>query len=100
MKKYLVRTKYGGVRVQYSIPDPDELYVVLDELPEGDGPLHITANGEVIRLPVPTNDPDPEAVDLVAENKLLRAQLQAQSDRSDFIEDCIAEMAMAAYGEV
>ena len=27
-------------------------------------------------------------------------QLQAQSDRSDFIEDCIAEMATVVYGDV
>ena len=31
------------------------------------------------------------------ENKLLRAQLQAQTDRSDFIEECIAEMATMVY---
>lgn len=37
---------------------------------------------------------------LAAENKLLKAQLQAQSDRSDFIEDCIAEMATMVYGGV
>lgn len=38
--------------------------------------------------------------ELSEENRMLKAQLQAQSDRSDFIEDCIAEMAMAVYGEV
>lgn len=32
-----------------------------------------------------------------AENKLLKAQLQAQTDRSDFIEECIAEMATQVY---
>lgn len=31
------------------------------------------------------------------ENKLLKAQLQAQTDRSDFIEECIAEMAGVVY---
>lgn len=36
---------------------------------------------------------------LESENALLKAQLQAQSDRSDFIEDCIAEMAMQVYAE-
>lgn len=36
---------------------------------------------------------------LESENALLKAQLQAQSDRSDFIEDCIAEMAMRVYAE-
>ena len=32
-----------------------------------------------------------------AENKLLKAQLQAQTDRSDFIEEVIAEMATIVY---
>ena len=31
------------------------------------------------------------------ENALLKAQLQAQTERSDFIEDCIAEMAGVVY---
>lgn len=35
--------------------------------------------------------------DLKKENKLLKAQLQAQTERSDFIEDCIAEMAEVIY---
>ena len=34
---------------------------------------------------------------LQQENKLLKAQLQAQTERSDFIEDCIAEMAGIVY---
>lgn len=34
---------------------------------------------------------------LTDENKLLKAQIQAQTDRSEFIEDCIAEMAMQVY---
>lgn len=32
--------------------------------------------------------------------KLLSAQLKAQTERSDFIEDCIAEMATQVYGGV
>ena len=35
--------------------------------------------------------------DLKNENKLLKAQVQAQTERSDFIEDCIAEMAGVVY---
>lgn len=35
--------------------------------------------------------------DLKNENKLLKAQLKAQTERSDFIEDCIAEMAGIVY---
>lgn len=38
--------------------------------------------------------------DIQGENKLLKAQLQAQTERSDFIEDCIAEMATMVYGGV
>lgn len=38
--------------------------------------------------------------ELEAENKLLKARLQAQTERSDFIEDCIAEMATMVYGDV
>lgn len=38
-----------------------------------------------------------EVATLRAENKLLRAQVQAQTERSDFIEDCIAEMAGVVY---
>lgn len=40
----------------------------------------------------------PTTIDnLKKENKLLKAQLQAQTERSDFIEDCIAEMAGVVY---
>lgn len=35
--------------------------------------------------------------DLQKENKLLKAQLKAQTERSDFIEDCIAEIAGVVY---
>ena len=34
---------------------------------------------------------------LQEENTLLKAQIQAMSERSDFIEDCIAEMASKVY---
>ena len=37
--------------------------------------------------------------ELEQENKLLKAQLNAATERSDFIEDCIAEMAMQDYAE-
>lgn len=32
-----------------------------------------------------------------AEIRLLKAQLQAATERQDFLEDCIAEMAAAVY---
>lgn len=37
---------------------------------------------------------------LQQENRLLRAQLKAQTERSDSLEDCIAEMAIQVYGGV
>lgn len=37
--------------------------------------------------------------ELSEENTLLKAQIKAQTDRSDFLEDCIAEMAMLVYAE-
>ena len=36
---------------------------------------------------------------LMSENTTLKAQIQAVSDRNDFIEDCIAEMAEIVYAE-
>lgn len=33
----------------------------------------------------------------IQENKLLKVQLKAQMERSDFVEDCIAEMAGVVY---
>lgn len=48
--------------------------------------------------PAPEVEPSPMTnAELEAENKLLKAQIAAQSDRADFVEDCIAEMAMQVY---
>ena len=48
--------------------------------------------------PAPEIKPAPMTnAELEAENKLLKAQIAAQSDRADFVEDCIAEMAMQVY---
>lgn len=48
--------------------------------------------------PAPEIKPAPKSnAELEAENKLLKAQIAAQSDRADFVEDCIAEMAMQVY---
>lgn len=35
--------------------------------------------------------------EILAENALLKSQLKAQSDRTDFLEDCMAELAIQAY---
>lgn len=48
-------------------------------------------------LPRPS---DSERIEILeTENALLKAQLQAQTERSDFIEDCIAEMATQVYAQ-
>lgn len=52
-------------------------------------------NPEVFNLSKPKS-----IEELEEENKLLKSQLKAQVDRSDFIEDCIAEMATVVYGSV
>ena len=50
--------------------------------------------------PAPEVEPSPKSnAELEQENKLLKAQLNAATERSDFIEDCIAEMAMQVYAE-
>lgn len=49
--------------------------------------------------PFENQDPATQIQTLKAENTLLKAQLQVQTERSDFIEDCIAEMAMQVYAE-
>lgn len=63
-----------------------------------------TINGEETWVPAYGNariqQLEQDNLQLLAENKLLKAQLQAQTDRSDFIEDCIAEMATQVYGGV
>lgn len=51
--------------------------------------------------PEPEPDPEPSTEDRVealeAENTLLKAQVQAQSDTTDFLEECIVEMAEIVY---
>lgn len=42
-------------------------------------------------------EPPKSNAELQAENELLRAQVQSLADRGEFIEDCIAEMAMQVY---
>ena len=46
---------------------------------------------------VPPPEPPKSNAELQAENELLRAQVQSLADRGEFIEDCIAEMAMQVY---
>lgn len=52
---------------------------------------------EEANQPEPTPSIPEEVEALKNENFMLKAQIQAMSDRNDFIEDCIAEMAMQVY---
>jgi hypothetical protein len=69
------------------------------QLPPKDGYVEVENSG--VREYQKIEDPERNTLDnlviqnsnLQNENRLLRAQIQAQSDRSDFIEDCLAEFA-------
>lgn len=68
------------------------------------GYCELVINDGVLTDILPKDIPDfqkPESLptinDLIKENELLKAQIQAQSDRNDFMEDCIAEIAMQLY---
>ena len=63
----------------------------VETLPEGDTCDYLYRDGEFVYDPLPE---EPQPVDEVT---LLRAQVQALSDRNEFMEDCIAEMAMMVY---
>jgi hypothetical protein len=54
-------------------------------------------DGDYAARPVPAT-PKTNA-ELEAENALLKAQVQAVADRNEFVEDCIAEMAMYVYAQ-
>lgn len=60
---------------------------MLIEVYNGDG----TIDTQEYTEPEPTLTREPDEVEL------LKAQLKAQTDRCDFLEDCIAEMAMQVY---
>lgn len=76
-----------------------ETFPFVDLVADGNKVVSMTAG--VVPKPEPEPEPEPtETEQLRAENKLLKAQIQAQSDRADFIEDCIAEMATQVYGGV
>ena len=81
----------GGLYTEDGIPR----YKLVDGKAQERTEEEIEADRAAIPEPVipPTN------AELEAENKMLRAQLQAATDRQDFIEDCIAEMAMQVCAE-
>ena len=68
--------------------------ITVDTLPEGDLYDYRYVASEWIDDPLPAKDVE-QPIEQVA---LLQAQVQALTERGEFLEDCIAEMAMKVYG--
>lgn len=83
---YLDKPLYDGAVPRYKLVDGKVVERTVEEI-----------EADKAKLPKPVI-PKTNA-ELEQENKLLKAQLNAATERSDFIEDCIAEMAMQVYAE-
>lgn len=83
---YLAKPLYDGAVLRYKLVDGKVVERTAEEI-----------EADKAKLPKPVI-PKTNA-ELEQENKLLKAQLNAATERSDFIEDCIAEMAMQVYAE-
>ena len=83
---YLDKPLYDGAVLRYKLVDGKVVERTAEEIV-----------ADKAKLPKPVI-PKTNA-ELEQENKLLKAQLNAATERSDFIEDCIAEMAMQVYAE-
>ena len=83
---YLAKPLYDGAVLRYKLVDGKVVEPTAEEI-----------EADKVKLPKPVI-PKTNA-ELEQENKLLKAQLNAATERSDFIEDCIAEMAMQVYAE-
>lgn len=83
---YLDKPLYDGAIPRYKLVDGKVVERTAEEI-----------EADKSKLPKPVI-PKTNA-ELEQENKLLKAQLNAATERSDFIEDCIAEMAMQVYAE-
>ncbi len=70
-------------------------YMMDNEIREST-PMEIAAELAELQAARPPAPPTP-IEELQSENRMQKAQLMAQGDRQDFIEDCIAEMAMQLY---
>lgn len=83
---YLDKPLYDGAVLRYKLIDGKVVERTAEEI-EAD-------NAKLPKPVIPKTN-----AELEQENKLLKAQLNAATERSDFIEDCIAEMAMQIYAE-
>ena len=71
-----------------------ELPVAVGDTYDGE---HFYRGGEKLDSPLAVAQQEAQA--LKEDIPMLKAQIQAISDRNDFVEDCIAEMATVVYGE-
>ena len=83
---YCAKPLYDGAVLRYKLVDGKVVERTAEEI-----------EADKAKLPKPVI-PKTNA-ELEQENKLLKAQLNAATERSDCIEDCIAEMAMQVYAE-
>lgn len=83
---YLDKPLYAGAVLRYKLVDGKVVERTAEEI-EAD-------KAKLSKPVIPKTN-----AELEQENKLLKAQLNAATERSDFIEDCIAEMAMQVYAE-
>lgn len=83
---YLDKPLYDGAVLRYKLVDGKVVERTVEEI-------------EVDKAKLPKPVIPKTNAELEQENKLLKAQLNAATERSDFIEDCIAEMAMQVYAE-
>lgn len=80
---------YGSAFAAQCVAAPDEVE---------QGWVHDPVTG-LFSAPSTQATPKPDPIEVLKdENTLLKAQVQALSERNDFIEDCIAEMAGMVYG--
>jgi len=75
----------------------DENNIPRYKLVDGTPVLRTDAEMEADRAALPVPENIPSAKQLVEENKRLKAQIAANADRQEFLEDCIAEMASQVY---
>lgn len=97
MKYWLNLAADGRVLSAAECPEGDQVpdsAVIVDALPEGDLYDYRYVTSEWIDDPLPAKVVE-QPIGQVA---LLQAQVQALTERGEFLEDCIAEMAAKVYG--
>lgn len=65
----------------------------------GDRAYKCIATGEIMPNDAVLKSPDEKILDLESSDKLLAQQVLASDDRSDFLEECLVEMANILYAE-